>query len=180
MRQLTFKGYLHQYVRTLSNAKTNGLYQLAYEAATNNPRLREPLLLYALFSNKEEVLLKAIKDNKLYLEYTYYLEKYNAQTMEQALINCDNTLPERLTRVYQSYLVIRNKVQNENHTKLLMHNRILKLQKEKRVSTYRIFTDLNLNHGNVNAFLKHGDCSKLSLAKVRSTLEYLESFPANA
>ena len=176
MRQLTFKGYLRQYVRALSYAKTNGLYRLAHEAATNNPRLREPLLLYALFWNKAEVLLKATKDRKLYLEYTHYLTTYDVYSMEKALINGDSSLPERLTRVYQSYLVARKKVQNENHTKLLMRNRILKLQKEKNVSTYRLFKDLNLNHGNITAFLKHGDCSKLSLDKARSTLSYLEAF----
>ena len=176
MRKLTFKGYLKQYVYSLSKSKTNGLYRLAKEASSNNPRLREPLLLYALFSNKSDVLLKATKDKNLHHEYVELLSYYDASKMEYALADNSNSLPERYSRVYRSYTVARNKTQNENHTKLLMRNRILNIQKEKHVSTYRIYKDLNINHGNFTAFLNHGDCRKLSLDKARSVLEYLEVF----
>ena len=176
MRELTFKGYLRQYVNALSYKKTNGLYPLAREASSNNPRLREPLLLYALFSNKSGVLLKATKDKTLLSEYTDILSRYDVLAIEKALINGESFLPERYLRVYKSYLVASNKVQNENHTKLLIINRIKELQKEKNISTYRIYKDLNINHGNLTAFIKHADCTKLSLEKARSTLKYVEAF----
>ena len=176
MRKLTFKGYLEQYVYSLSKSKTNGLYQLAKEASTNNPRLREPLLLYALFANKSEVLLKATKDKDLRLEYLKLLSQYNVATMEQALIHNDPSIPERYSRVHRSYVVVSNKTQNENQTKLLMRNRIMELQQQKNVSSYRIYKDLKINHGNFTAFLNHSDCQKLSLDKARATLAYLEAF----
>ena len=52
---------------------------------------------------------------------------------------------------------------------------LTKLQKEKNISNYRIYKDLELNPGNINAYLKHGDPSKLSLATARKTLDYLEA-----
>ena len=48
MRELTFVGFLSRYVRELSMSGTNSISKLASEAATDNYRLREPLLLYAL------------------------------------------------------------------------------------------------------------------------------------
>ena len=43
MRELTFKGFLKQYVRELSNGKTNNIYRLVKETSEENPRLYEPL-----------------------------------------------------------------------------------------------------------------------------------------
>ncbi|MCL2046674.1 MAG: transcriptional regulator [Oscillospiraceae bacterium] len=178
MSKLTFKGFLRKYIRNLSYTDTCGLYQLAKEASTNNPRLCEPLFLYALFWNKEDVLLKATKNDKLRQEYTNHLTNNKSEVLMQELISGTSLLPERYNRIYQSYLAIRDKTKSENHTKLLMHNRIIKLQQDKNVTTYRLYKDMKLNHGNLTAFLKHADCQKISLENVRKTLAYLESYPA--
>ena len=175
MRNLTFSGYLKKYVRALSYAGTNGLYELAKEAVSTNPRLREPMLLYALFWGKEDVLLQATKDAQLNHEYTVILESYNRDSMEQALLREDAALPERYIRVYKGYLSVRNKTMTDNHIKLLMREYILRVQREKGVSTYRIYTDLNVNHGNLRAFLNHANCTKMSLDKVRSAVAYLDA-----
>lgn len=53
MRELTFRGFLTQYVKHLSVQETTSLYKLAKEASSTNPRLKEPLFLYALFSQKK-------------------------------------------------------------------------------------------------------------------------------
>ena len=68
MRELTFRGFLTQYVRELSLAKTNSLYKLVREACTVNVRLKEPLFLYALFAEKAEVLLQAATNTHLQAE----------------------------------------------------------------------------------------------------------------
>ena len=57
MRELTFVGFLSRYVRELSMSGTNSISKLAREAATNNYRLREPLLLYALSTDNSALLL---------------------------------------------------------------------------------------------------------------------------
>jgi hypothetical protein len=162
----------------LSLSGTGGIYRLAAEAASSNPRLREPLFLYALFSGNEKQLLAATKSSDLWKDYSDLLLRFDLQGMEVALQNDTPSLPDGFSKVYRSYLYAKNKKQGENHTKSLMRNRILRLQREKNVSTYRLYTDLQINHGNMNAYIKHGDCSKVSLDTARRAVEYLMAYPA--
>ena len=175
MRELTFKGFLTQYVRKLSDAGTCGIYQLAREAATTNPRLREPLFLYALFTGKEQVLLRATKLDRLKDEYGLMLEQHDTHSMLQALADECPSLSNEYLKVYRSYLSLKNRPKTVERVKGQMRDRIMQLQRDKRVSTYRIYTDLRLNSGNVNAFMKHGDCNKVSPQVERRVLEYLEA-----
>ena len=174
MRELTFRGFLKQYVRSLSIANTCSLYKLAAEASSDNPRLREPLLLYALFSGKEKVLLTATKSTELRREYFEILERHGWQEMEQALRNNEPTLPEGYAKVYRSYKYAKNRNKNVAHTKSLIRDKIIRLQCEKNITNYRIYTDIRINHGNMNAFLKHGDCSKVSLETARKAIAYMQ------
>ena len=65
----------------------------------------------------------------------------------------------------------------DNHTKELMRKKVKRLQEKNGVTNYRIYTDLKLNPGNLNAWLKHGDSEKVSLETARMTLRYVESVP---
>ena len=174
MRELTFRGFLKQYVRSLSIANTCRLHKLAVEASSDNPRLREPLLLYALFSGKEKVLLTATKSLELRKEYLEMLERHDCQEMEQCLRDNESALPDGYAKVYRSYKNAKNRSKNAAHTKLLMRDKIIRLQCEKHITNYRIYTDLHINHGNMNAFLKHGDCSKVSLDTARKAIAYMQ------
>ena len=174
MRELTFKGFLKKYVRSLSLSGTGGLYKLAVEAGSGNPRLTEPLFLYALFSGTENVLLAAAKIPALRRVYEDMLARYDRHTIELALQANDPALPDGYAKVYRSYLYEKNKTRNDAHTKKLMRGRITRLQQEKNISTYRLYTDLRFNPGNMNSFIKHGDTSKVSLEATRQMLSYLE------
>lgn len=175
MRELTFSGFLQKYVRDLSEQNTLNLYKLTAETASKNPRLREPLLLYALFADKSDVLLMAAKDKKLHAEYADVLNRFDKQQMASALQAQSRKLPAGYLKVWKSYLSEKNRTITDNHTKALMWNKISRLQNEKQVTNYRLYTDLQLNHGNLNAYLKHGDSSKLSLDTTRKVLQYLEN-----
>ena len=173
MRELTFKGFLTQYVRQLSQADTNSLYKLAAEAATDNPRLREPLFLYALYSDKLAVLLQATKDAALRNAYKEMVQ-YTVEQMTVLLENGSSTLSNEYHKVWRSYLSQKNRGQADNHTKELMRQKVKRLQAKHGVSNYRIYTDLHLNPGNLNAWLKHGHSDKVSLDTARRTLRYVE------
>jgi hypothetical protein len=58
-----------------------------------------------------------------------------------------------------------------------MRNKVVQLQKPKVVSNYRLYSDLRLNPGNFNAWLKYGDPNKVSLDTARRTVKYLENTP---
>lgn len=178
MRELTFKGFLTKYVRQLSTQETNSLYKLVPEANADNPRLKEPLLLYAACSQKQEVLLSAAKKLPLYSEYHSVLSQYSAEDLLELLASEAPNLPFEYHKVWRTYLNRKNKVQADDHTKELMRQKVRRLQEISGVSNYRIYTDLKLNPGNLNAWLKHGKSDKVSLDIARKTLRYVESHMA--
>ena len=168
MRELTFKGFLKEYVRDLSHQNTNSIYKLVHETVEQNPRLYEPLFLYASFSNKKDEFFNAAKRT----------ENFNFERLPDVKIsegfNQFDALPQEYAKVYNTFLYRKNKVKNDAHTKQLMHTRIKQLQKERGISNYKIYTQLSLNPGNFNAFMKHGDANKISLELLKSVIEYLE------
>ena len=175
MRELTFRGFLTQYVRQLSNNDTNSLYKLMEEVSANNLRLREPLLLFALYTDKQDVLLRAAKTTQFYDSYFKLLTTYTVDSMTMHLKAQSTLLPEDYLKVWRSYLTVKNRNQTDDYTKDLMRKKIKRLQEQTGITTYRIYTDLNLNQGNLNAWLKHGKNGKVSLETARKTLQYIES-----
>ena len=175
MRELTFKGFLTQYVRQLSTQETNSLYKLSAEASSTNPRLREPLLLYAVFSKKQDVLLQATKDANLHEHYLRLVTQYTEEEMAKLLKQTSPCLPAEYHKVWNSYQNRKNRNQADNHTKELMRKKVKRLQEKTGVTNYRIYTDLKLNPGNLNSWLKYGDGDKVSLTTARETLRYVEN-----
>lgn len=175
MRELTFVGFLSRYVRELSMSGTNSISKLAREAATNNYRLREPLLLYALSTDNSALLLKSIDNETLIEQYNAILNKYSKAQMLQALKENDPSLSAEYRKVWRSYLAQKNRRETDAHTKELIRQRILSMQKEKGVSNYRIYKALGLNPGNINDWLKNGAGEKVSLTTARKAFEFVQS-----
>lgn len=171
MRELTFRGFLTEYVHSLSKAGTTSVFALAKEAAGDNPRLLEPLLLYALASKKRDLLLRAASRFGLEDFYAPVVAVIDGNGIETALSK--KLLPEGYLKVWRSYLSRKNSHYTDDATKELMRSRILRLQKERNVTNYRLYTDLKMNPGNLNAWLKHGDGNKISLDNARTVLNYL-------
>ena len=176
MRELTFRGFLTQYVKQLSAEETNSLYKLAAEASSSNPRLREPLFLYAVYTQKEKVLLQATKEPVLRAEYHRLVSLYTADAVTELFEQASPVLPFEYHKVWKSYQSRKNRAQVDDHTKELMRQKVKRLQEKNGVTNYRIYTDLKLNPGNLNAWLKHGDSDKVSLETARRTLRYVEAY----
>ena len=176
MRELTFVGFLRRYVRDLSISGTNSVSKLTAEAAGDNPRLREPLLLYALFSGKEASLLRSAEGTALEKLYSSVLDRYNKEQMLHAFLTCDPELPSAYHKVWRSYMAQKNRKDTDAQTKELMRQRILAMQADKGVSNYRIYKELDLNPGNINDWLKNGAGEKVSLATARRAFEFVTSF----
>ena len=100
MRELTFAGFLSRYVRELSLSGTNAISILAREAAEKNYRLREPLLLYALFTDKIPLLRKSIRNDKLKRHAESILGRYDRDRMLHALEGMEDGLPAEYRKVW--------------------------------------------------------------------------------
>jgi len=178
MRQLTFKGFLRQYVKELSYCEINDIRLLAKDAPHGNYRLVEPLVLYALSVNKDSYLRRIAEDSFL-LSEAFRFEGMALDEVEHLLERESRTkvktVPYNYVKAYEGYVLFRDKQKNQNHSKTLLRERINKLRLEKNISVYRVYTDLNLNHGCVNDYVKNGNVKGIGLHTVKKILEYLEA-----
>ena len=172
MRKLTFKGFLHQYVRALSASGTNDIILLACEVP-DNYRLAEPLVLYAIAVNKRSRLNRAATDAHLQKLMSCFPDNMSWDDVLFALEHNAESYPYEFRKVYNSYVAVRDRQKADSHTKALMLERSRQLQKEKGVTSYRVYTDLHLNHGNINAYLNNGDVDKVGVNVAEKVLDYL-------
>lgn len=174
MRRLTFKGFLESYVMELSYMGTCSISKLVNEL-DDNPRLREPLLLYAYLSKMLRGIEK--KDAEFYEAYQCICRKLGDYEQESfLLLEKIESLSYDYKKIVTSYMYERTKVERDNHTKLLMRKAIIEIQEEKGITNYRIQKELKLNYGNMNYFLKNGSVEKLALETVREMLNYVRNY----
>lgn len=168
MRKLTFKGFIESYVEELSYAGTTSISKLVIELE-ENPRLREPLILHGILSGMPGVVHKRNPDF-----FREYREINRLIQEENSIETCIDSLPVKYKKVFSAYEYKRDRIDKDNDSKLLMRKRIIEIQSQKCISNYRIYTDLGLNPGNVNCFLKNGTVDKLSLDVVREIWRYVK------
>ena len=178
MRQLTLKGFLRQYIKQLSYSRVCDIRVLAKEVPEGSYRLVEPLVLYALSIGKENYLRRVSEDSILITE-AFRFEGMSFDSvislLESESINEIGIVPYNYIKAYQSYVLYRDKQKNQNHSKMLMRDKINELRKQKNVSAYRVYTDLGLNHGCVNDYLKNGNVKGIGLNTAKRILQYLKA-----
>lgn len=175
MRKLSFEVFLKRYVVELSGAQTTNVHKLA-DCLCENPRMKEPMFLYALTFDKVNLRLRYTMNSNVAAEYSQLSNRYSSVKMLSLLENLSPELPEGYLKVWRSYCSVRDATLADNDTKELIHRRVLELQKEKHLTNYRLYTDLQLNPGNVNAWLKHNDSNKMSLNCARQIYKYVKKY----
>ncbi len=171
MRKLTFKGFLSQYVKKLSYTNTMDLKRLADEAATSNARLCAPLVLYAVAAGRENQLMSFLQNTPNAIDMCKMLLDFSKDNLEERLKN--GLAPDEYTKAWNSFLAARDAPKRDNDLKGAMRKKILSIQKEKHCSNYRVYTDLHLNPGNINSWLKNGDCTKVSYHTAEQVMNYV-------
>jgi hypothetical protein len=175
MRRLTFLGFLKQYCRELSGEATLSMTKLYHLAANDCPRVREPLFFLAVLLQKTGRLLQLSQNAKLGKEYRDLAANFkDADSLLDALKDNDSRLPYRYHKVYAAYLSKSHRVETDRNVSLLMRDRVLNAMRKKRLTNYRVYTELGLNPGNINAYLKNADATKVSRTTARKILEYVD------
>lgn len=172
MRQkLRFENFLKKYIRDLSFG-TASIKKLIAECE-DFPKLREPLFLYAVFNGKLK-LLYSVLEKTPNEELQRLCDTYgNTLTIEQ-LEQQDENIPERLRRVWTSYVAVRDSAEADNYMKGLMRKKVLSLLEEKNVTVYRVCKDSGINRGRVYRWLNKGDMSAISCRSIAKVLRYLD------
>ena len=172
MRELTFKGYLRSQLQELSGLNSTSLYAFS-KFAIDNARLKDALSLYLVMYTEEGLRNKLLKKYEFLNVSCEKLCGLNESNLDSYLK--DNNQSE-YTTVYNNFLYQRNHREQENRIKTMMYERIIEVKKIKCVTNYCIYKHLELNPGNVNAFLKNGDVSKVSLDTVRKILSFVNEY----
>lgn len=172
MRELTFKGYLLSQFQELSGFNSTSLYAFS-QLACNNARLKDVLSLYLIMYTEENLRNKLLKKFDYLNSACEKLKGLDDNNVETYLQN--DSLSEYRT-VYDNFLYQRNRKEQEDRLKMMMYKKISEVKQAKCVSNYRIYKELNLNPGNVNAFLKNEDTSKVSVDTARKILAFVNNY----
>lgn len=180
MRMLTFKGFLESYLKHLAGLQTTALSELA-PLTEHNKRLAEPLVLWAVVTNKTNTLSRLLQDQpRLKNELASLATLAAANQLESALSASSPDVREEYLKVWRSYVARRDAHSRDERLKLEARKRVLALETQKHVTRYRMAKDLRLNQGNLYAFLNQGNPRKLSLARAYELVRYLESSDQDA
>ena len=87
MRALTFKGFLTQYIKELSQTNTLNLRTLAREAEDGNYRLAAPLVLYALTTEKQASFQRTLGASATADEMRRDMQAFFGTNVEQRLLS---------------------------------------------------------------------------------------------
>ncbi|MHB9004197.1 MAG: hypothetical protein ACYC6C_09045 [Coriobacteriia bacterium] len=174
MRQLTFKGYLESYVPYLAGEDTLSLARLARHLP-GEPRLVAPMLLWATVTGRGDRMATLLQSEDQTRELELLMSLQSASLLEAALTAEDPRLRPEYAKAWRSFVVRRDAARRDAELKLEARQRALDLASKKGVSRYRMARDLDLNDGNLHAFLAQGKPHALSLKRAFELVEYLEA-----
>ena len=171
MRELTFKGFLKLYVKELSRGNTVNIQALVSEVETGNHRLCAPLVLYAVSADKKAAMLRSLGQSPASGEMREMLNTFKGEGAEQRLDAED--LSSEYRKVFEAYKIAKQAPERDMELKKAMREKVLQMMASSRCTKYRIYTDLKLNPGNVNSWLKNGDGTKVSYKSAKLIMDYV-------
>ena len=179
--KLTFSGWLRKELKTMTGGGSLNLKRLTMiatdtSAQDHNPRITERLFLHALETNQVERLMTLV-DQPLLDEYRYVLSLLNGRSFCEFAEENPSALPIRYQKAYKSWVCAQNKGKTTLKVKEACLARSLLLMNEKGVNVNQICRALDLNRGNVNAYFKHGDLSKVSFDTASKIMTHLAEAP---
>lgn len=172
MRKLGFKGYLMSQLSSLSGIKSSSLYTFS-KLSQKNARLNDALALYLVLYTEERLRLRLTNKYEHLKSACDKLCGLDAQNLV-SFLSTDSMSEYR--SIHENYMYLYDITSHNNRLKVAMHKRITEIQKEKSISNYRIYCSLGLNPGNINAFLKNQDTSKVSIDTARNILSFVTAF----
>ena len=147
------------------------LKTLAHEAEEGNCRLAAPLVLYALATEKEAFFLRSLNSSATANEMRRDMQAFSETDVEHLLSS--GKAPRDYLKVWEAYLVAKNAPERDKELKEAIRKKVLQRLQTGNCTCCRICTDLKLNPGNVNCWLKNGDSSKVSYRNAERILNYV-------
>ncbi len=167
----TLKGFLEEYCRELSGLNTTSLRKLV-ATAEGNARLVEPLFALAAVQGKASYLARISESEWFHDDYEDLTRKLVKHGSLEALLSSDDA-PVRYAAVLEAFRAQGDALAANRRINGLMRPRIAEALIRRGITRYRMCRDLDLNPGNVYAYLA-GDDAKVSKETARRMLVYAE------
>ncbi len=170
MRRMSFATYLNREAKKLSNNLRGPTLE---KKVRKNHRLLHTYCLYVLFSR--DFNLESLSFFERYeLLYKQLIEFFNKYRKFRDLSNIDELSSD--DQLYLFYLEYHELVYQKDINKRRCLSELHIIMKNKGISNYRVYTDLNLNPGNVNDFLRNEKLKKMSYHNTKRILEYCRNY----
>ena len=167
----TLSGFLEGYLRELSGMRTLSLRPLCSLAAGDAPRLAEPLMVYALSKGKADYLCKLSEGTWMQNDYRQVAQAAKGKDLADYLTS---EASERYAKVYMAYKAQWDVLNADRRINALLRARTLDALEKTGMTRYALAKGLNLNLGNVYAYLA-GDDAKVSADTARRLADYAAS-----
>lgn len=169
---LTFKGFLRDYVRELTLLDTDNLKKLLGAVSTESPAAAEALMAFAAIQGKADYLAKLAANTAFaggYAAFAAATSGLAGEKVEEYLASAES--PARYQKVWLAYLSKKRKIDSDRRVIGLMREKTLESLRASGTTVYSICKQLGLNAGNVYAYLNQGDVKKVSRATARRIME---------
>jgi hypothetical protein len=173
MSRITLKGWLKIELARLAGQDTASIHRLATLAKNHNSRIYEPLLVYALETGAANRLMAYLDNGERKEEYRAVVGICGNRSILELKEPEVARLPWSYQKLLHTWRSVEQKAERIERSKRMRLDKTRELMKEKNVSNAQIYRALNLNPGNTNAYLKHGDISKLSIENTTRVMRYL-------
>lgn len=168
---LTFKGFLRNYCGELTGLDTDNLKKLLAAVNSTAPSAAEALFLFAAAQNKADYLIKTSSGSWMHEQYEKTLHDSKKFNSISDYLTSD-TAPERYKKVWNAFCAKKYAAKTDRRVIALMREKTLTAMKAAGLTAYAVCKELNLNIGNVYAYLHSGDVTKVSRATARKIMQF--------
>ncbi len=88
----------------------------------------------------------------------------------------DGEREREILKIRRSYSYQTEKKGREDHMKELMFRKIIEIKEKKHISTYRIYTDLQLDPSNTTQYIKNCNVDRITKDTASKILTYVEQY----
>lgn len=175
MHKIVFKRWARRRLASLNGGSFN-LRMLAAHAQTHrDTHLQALLLLYSLSDGCYAKLSQFIWNEQLATEFEQAALTIGSRDVEKLALRGTPllALPSNYNAVLAEFAAAYDAQAFKENEKRSIWQQTRLEQLQKGISNASVYRSLNLNPGNVNAYLKHGNVEKVSLDNAKRILDYV-------
>ncbi|MGN0262715.1 MAG: hypothetical protein ACI4B9_07750 [Eggerthellaceae bacterium] len=167
---LTFKGFLRSYCRELTDLQTDSLKKLLTAVLNEAPAAAEALMCFAAAQGKADYLANLASRTSLESDYRQMADILKDEADLEGYLS-SRKAPVRYEKIWLAYRAKKEAIKADRRVIALMREKTLKALKKSHLTVYGLCKQLNLNRGNVYAYLNAGDVTKVSRDTARLLME---------